>query len=520
MLRIITNKQAFTLPLLRTMPARVITHTKSKTLKQFTQVRDFTPAPKVTLKDVNQHVVAAQYAVRGLIPMKAEELREKLTSDPDSLPFESIINANIGNPQQLQQPPLSFYREVLSILQNPKLLETDLYANDVKERAQKLLNAAQSVGAYSHSQGIAYVRHSVARFIQKRDNGVFADPSNIFLTTGASDAVKAVLEVLLTGEKDNGVLIPIPQYPLYTAALALKNATPIPYYLKEEQQWSTDIEHIDELVKSAKSFGITPKILVVINPGNPTGAVLTREAIREIIEVAAQNGLVIIADEVYQENIFDGEFFSFKSVLAELQNEHAEKFENVQLASLHSTSKGVSGECGQRGGYMELVGFNSEIKQLFLKLASISLCPVVTGQALVELMVNPPKEGDESFERDQAERKAIHDSYKSKAEAMYEAFSELENIEVQKPQGAMYLFPRIILNDVVKEVAESHGLKPDEFYCLRLLEETGICVVPGSGFGQVEGTFHVRTTFLPPGEEWIKHWATFHKEFMHKYAEI
>jgi alanine transaminase len=482
-------------------------------------IRQFTAAAQLTRKDVNKRVVAAQYAVRGLIPNKAEELREKLARDPESLPFDKIISANIGNPQQLQQKPLSFYREVLSILQNPSLLESDAFAADVKARAQTLLDKIGSVGAYSHSQGVAHVRKSVAHFITKRDDGAFANPNDIYLTTGASDAVKAIFEVLLTGEKEDGVMIPIPQYPLYTAAITLKNATPIPYFLQEEQCWSTDPHQIEQLVASANNFGIKPKILVVINPGNPTGAVLTRDSIKEIITVAAKHGLVIIADEVYQENVFEGEFNSFKSVLAELQHSHAENYDNVQLASLHSTSKGVSGECGQRGGYMELVGFKPEITELFLKLASISLCPVVTGQALVEMMVNPPKEGDESFERDQAERAAIHESYKSKAEAMYEAFSELENIEVQRPQGAMYLFPRIILNDSVKEAAAEHGLKPDEYYCLRLLEQTGICVVPGSGFGQVEGTYHVRTTFLPPGEEWIQHWANFHREFMLKFSE-
>lgn len=484
-----------------------------------TILRRFTPAAQITRKEINQQVVHAEYAVRGLIPMKAEELRAQLAKDPASLPFDKIISANIGNPQQLKQQPLSFYREVLSILQNPKLLESGNYAQDVKNRAETLLSAVTSVGAYSHSQGVAHVRESVAHFITRRDEGVFTDPASIYLTTGASDAVKAIFEVLLTGEKDDGVMIPIPQYPLYTAAITLKNATPIPYFLQEEQRWSTDPQQIEQLVASAKSFGITPKILVVINPGNPTGAVLTRDAIKDILTVAAKKGLVVIADEVYQENIFEGEFHSFKSVLTELQLTHSDSYDNVQLASLHSISKGVSGECGQRGGYMELVGFKPEITQLFLKLASISLCPVVTGQAVVEMMVNPPREGDESYERDQEERAAIHESYKSKAQAMFEAFSALENIEIQQPQGAMYLFPRLILNENVQNAAQEHGLQPDEFYCLRLLEATGICVVPGSGFGQVEGTFHVRTTFLPPGEEWIQQWATFHKEFMHKYEE-
>ncbi|KAH3686222.1 hypothetical protein WICPIJ_002800 [Wickerhamomyces pijperi] len=478
----------------------------------------FTASSKLSLEDVNPRVIAAEYAVRGLIPARAEELKKKLQRHPHEVPFKSIINANIGNPQQLKQKPITFYRSVLSILQSPSLLETDVFPEDVKARAKTLLDNVGSVGAYSHSQGSSVVRESIAKFITERDNGALAHPKDIYLTTGASDAVKVIFEVILNGEKDNGVLIPIPQYPLYTAALALKNATPIPYYLKESDNWGTNPQEIDDLVSQAEKFQVKPKILVVINPGNPTGAILSKENIEQILAVAAKHGLVVIADEVYQENVFEGEFHSFKKVLSELQSKHAE-FDSVQLVSLHSSSKGVSGECGQRGGYMELVGFKPEIVALFTKLASISLCPVVTGQALMEMITNPPKEGEPSYELYQSEVSAIHDSYKEKADALYAAFKDLDNIEVQKPQGAMYLFPKITFNDRVLAAARESNLLPDVFYCLRLLESTGICTVPGSGFGQEPGTFHVRTTFLPPGSEWIQDWAKFHKEFVEKFAE-
>lgn len=490
-------------------------------IQQSKRYNSFTPADKLTKKDLNPRVLEAEYAVRGLIPNKAEELREKLKHNPDSLPFKEIINANIGNPQQLRQRPLTFYRSVLSLLQNPKLLESPTeYPKDVIHRARLLLTKTGSLGAYSHSQGVQYIREQVAHFITRRDGGVISLPENVYLTGGASEAVKAVFEVVLDGEKTSGVMIPIPQYPLYTAAITLKNATPIPYYLNEHENWSTNPHEIEELVDTSNKFGIKPKILVVINPGNPTGSVLSKTAIEDILKIAAKRGLVVIADEVYQENIFEGEFISFKKVLAELQDKHAHLYDNVQLVSLHSTSKGVTGECGQRGGYMELVGFEHEVHEMFLKLASVSLCSVVSGQALVEMMVNPPKKGEESYELDQKERAAIHESYQSKATALYEAFSKLENIEVHKPQGAMYLFPRIFFNDAIIDRANQLGLKPDELYCLELLEHTGICVVPGSGFGQVEGTFHVRTTFLPPGQEWIDKWAKFHKDFFLKFRGV
>lgn len=475
-----------------------------------------TPA-KLTIEDINPRVVKTQYAVRGLIPTRAEQLREQLIHDPESLPFNKIISANIGNPQQLNQKPLTFYRSVLSILQNPNLLNYDLYPLDVVERAKILLKEIGSVGAYSQSLGVPYIRKQIAHFISERDGSTQPDPNHIYLTTGASDAVKNIFKVILSGSPKDGVLIPIPQYPLYTAELPLSDATTIPYYLNEEKNWSVDIDEIKSIIKNAHTYDIRPKILVVINPGNPTGSVLKPEEIESILTIAAEYGLVVIADEVYQENIFDGEFNSFKKILVELQKK-SKFYDNVQLCSLHSTSKGVSGECGQRAGYMELFNFNQEIYDLFTKVASISLCPVITGQALIELMINPPKEGDASYELDQLERSKIHESYKLKAELLTKSFNELEFISCQNPQGSMYLFPKLELGENIIQVAEEKGLKPDEFYCLELLEQTGICVVPGSGFGQKEGTFHLRTTFLPEGEEWINQWADFHKQFFEKYS--
>ncbi|CAG98648.1 uncharacterized protein KLLA0_F19162g [Kluyveromyces lactis] len=484
------------------------------------------PAPKLSLDDVNENVLKAKYAVRGRIPMRAEELRDQLKKDPSSLPFSKIISANIGNPQQLDQKPLTFYREVLSLLQHPELLEEadealqTLYKTDSIKRAKRLLSeVGGSVGAYSQSQGVQGIRETVADFITKRDDGEISYPEDIYLTAGASAAVSYILSILCKGP-NTGVLIPIPQYPLYTASLALNNSRPLPYYLREEQNWSTDPEEIEQVVLDAIQKGIKPTCLVVINPGNPTGAILSEQSIQKIFEVAAKYGIVVIADEVYQENVFKGsKFYSMKKVLRNLQKTYHGQYDNIQLASLHSTSKGVSGECGQRGGYMELVGFNHDIRQVFLKLASISLCPVVTGQALVDLMVSPPQPGDESYEQDQQEREDIHDALDERASKLFETFSRLEGIECRKPQGAMYLYPKLDLPYKVIQEAQHLEMEPDEFYCKALLENTGICTVPGSGFGQVPGTYHLRTTFLPPGTEWVETWEKFHKAFFDKYRD-
>ncbi|ODV96066.1 hypothetical protein PACTADRAFT_49484 [Pachysolen tannophilus NRRL Y-2460] len=493
-----------------------------KFTRSLSSVPNFTPAGKLKAVQLNKHALNAKYAVRGSIPTKAEELRAKLKSPAGKeLPFKQIINANIGNPQQLDQKPLTFYRQVLSILQYPELIEKKelgkLFPKDVVERAKILVENTGSVGAYSHSQGVPYIRKSIAEFISKRD-GYKAHADDIFLTTGASTAVSYLLSLLSNG-KSTGFMIPIPQYPLYTATLAIQNAPVIPYYLNEQENWSVNPKELGKLCKENEKAGIDIRALVVITPGNPTGSVLKQEVIEEILEVAAEYGLVVIADEVYQENIFKGEFVSFKKTLRSLQERFPGKFDNVQLASLHSTSKGVSGECGQRGGYMEIIGFEEEVRQQILKLASISLCPVVTGQALVQLMVNPPQPGSESYELDQKERSAIHNSLKDKATELYKAFNEMEGVECQLPEGSMYCFPKISIPQKAIKIAQELGIEADEFYCHELLMSTGICAVPGSGFGQVPGTYHVRTTFLAPGNQWIYDWQKFHNKFMEKYRE-
>ena len=145
------------------------------------------------------------------------------------------------------------------------------------------------------------------------------------------------------------------------------------------------------------------------------------------------------------------------------------------------------------------------------------LCAPVVGQCMVELMVNPPKEGDPSWPLYKEEYDTTFSNLDARAKALYEAFKELEGIECQVPQGSMYLFPKLTLPRKAVEAAKEAGKGPDEFYCLALLDATGICVVPGGGFGQKAGTLHFRTTFLAPGTEWVSRIAEFHKQFMDKY---
>ena len=405
------------------------------------------------LDNINPNVRAAKYAVRGELAVKAEEYRVKLAQGDKSLPFDSVIFANIGNPQQLDQKPITFFRQVLSVLENSALIEKPEvlkesfgYGQDVIDRAKSLLAEIHNVGAYSHSQGAPVIRQSVARFIEKRD-GFAANPQDLFLCAGASSGVNTLLNVICHSPHA-GILVPIPQYPLYTATLSLLNANCVPYFLDEDKAWGTDIGTIRTSLQTARAAGTDVRAIVVINPGNPTGASLSPDAIKSVLDLAAEEKLVVIADEVYQTNVFIGEFTSFKKRLRQLQAEQPGKYDHVELASLHSVSKGMVGECGHRGGYFELVGFDPEVAAEIYKFVSIMLCPPVIGQCLVELMVNPPKEGEPSYELYQKEYNGIRDGLHQRALALYRAFQRMEGVECQEPQVGAFskvpLYPDIL----------------------------------------------------------------------------
>lgn len=248
-----------------------------------------------------------------------------------------------------------------SLVENPQLLEHEDvlldklgYKSDVIERARKLLKDVKSVGAYSQSQGAPGVRQSVADFIERRD-GYPADPANIYLSAGASSGVNTLMNIICSTPQ-TGVLVPIPQYPLYTATLSVLNAQYVPYYLNESANWSTDVSGMRSALKDAQAKGIDVRAVVVINPGNPTGGSLKAQDIEAVLELCAEEKLVMIADEVYQTNVFEGEFLSFKKCLRELQGNSEKnkdgKFDDVELASLHSVSKGMVGSVGTEGVIM------------------------------------------------------------------------------------------------------------------------------------------------------------------------
>ena len=387
------------------------------------------------------------------------------------------------------------------------------FDKEAVERARLYLDEIGSSGAYCESQGISSVRENVAKFISARDSHL-QTKSNIFLTQGASAGINYVLHTILSS--NSGVMIPIPQYPLYSATITLLGAHQINYHLNESQDWSINIDQMKESLEKARGRGIEPRVLCIINPGNPTGNLFSESDLQQIVKLCYDQGLVLLADEVYQANVYDGKFISARKVLLDMP----EPYNQVELFSFHSTSKGLLGECGKRGGYFDCTNIDSEVLDQIFKFCTISLCPNIQGQVMVDLMINPPSKGQQSYAQFQEEQSKVFDSLKKRSEMLYEAFNSLDGVTCTKPRGAMYLFPRLSLPPKFLKLAKTCNVPADELYCMEMLEATGVCVVPGSGFGQEENTFHFRSTFLPPIEEFpsfIQKIKAFHREFMEKY---
>ncbi|PIO69683.1 aminotransferase, class I/II [Teladorsagia circumcincta] len=430
---------------------------------------------KVLVRDnINPQVVTMQYAVRGPIVIRAVELEKELEQGAKK-PFKNVIKANIGDAHAMGQSPITFNRQLVACLANPALMETANFPSDVIEHAKALIGGCggKSCGSYSQSTGIDIIRKHVAEFISKRD-GVPCDYENVILSGGASEAIRNVLKMFIRrgAQKQTGIMIPIPQYPLYSATV--------------------------------EEFGL--------------GQVLSRENIETIIKFAHRHNLFLMADEVYQDNVYapGSKFHSFKKVI----NEMGAPYNKMELASFHSVSKGYMGECGMRGGYVEFFNLDPEVYVLFKKMISAKLCSAILGQVMMDALVNPPKPGEPSYDLWLKEKTAVLNSLKERATLVKEAYGSIDGILCNEVQGAMYAFPQLLLPPRAVEKARSLNMEPDFFYAMQLLEATGVCIVPGSGFGQKEGTYHFRTTILPQTalmKEMLDRFKSFHMKFMEEY---
>lgn len=452
-------------------------------------------------KTISTAVQEAQYAVRGAVAIRAGQIKKEMGAGKQ-FKFNKMVPMHSGNPHALNQPPITFGREVMSLMvrdQFSQKVDFSRYSKDSVDRAKFYLDNidARAVGAYaSHASGYDPIKDDVVDFIQRRDN-VEIDKNNVYLSTGASEAIEIMVRLLIS-EPNDAIMIPIPNYPLYGAAIILCGGQQVPYYLDESDNWGLDMAHLEEQYKTYTDKGLNIKGIAVLNPGNPTGQVLTKQNLKDILQFSHDKKMVCIADEVYQDNIYTEEkpFHSLLSVMHELGDPVKS---SLELCSMHSVSKGFTGECGLRGGYFEFHNFDPFAVEMIYKLKSMKFCPPTTGMIAVGAMVNPPRAGvnsQEAVDLYEKERESILSGMKRRAELLHSSLNNMEGVTTNETEGALYSFAKLDLPKKFIAEAESLGRHPDMHFCLHLVEETGMVTVPGSGFGQKEGEAHIRMTNL------------------------
>ncbi|CAH1638462.1 unnamed protein product [Spodoptera littoralis] len=473
----------------------------------------------LTADNINQNLLNIEYAVRGPILQRALQIERELAKGVPK-PFERVVRANIGDCHALGQKPITFIRQVVALAACPALADTAAVPDDVKQRAREILDdcTMSSVGAYSPSAGLHAVRARAAQYIAARDQ-VPASADDIFLGSGASDLIKSILTMFVepVDGKPPAVMIPVPQYPLFSGTLSELGLRRADYFLDEDNDWALQTTELERCWSEASEHSHV-RALVVINPGNPTGQVLTRQNMEEIIKFAYTHNLFLLADEVYQENIVCKPFYSFKKVMHEM----GAPYSGMELASFLTCSKGWAAECGLRAGYVELVRLQPRVAAAFSTARAVMQCPSVLGQCILDCVMKPPAPGEPSYPLFAEELSEIQRVLAERTETAYETFNSIPGYFCNPIDGSMFAYPRITIPEAAQAAAKDLNMSPDEFYCLRLLEETGVCVVPGTGFGQLPGTFHFRTTILHPHDEFqhmMDSIRRFHFNFLDLYSE-
>jgi alanine-synthesizing transaminase len=369
------------------------------------------------------------YDIRGPVLDEAKRMEDA---------GQEILKLNIGNPA-----PFGFKApdEIVAEIAN-NLTRAEGYID-----SKGLVGAREAVASYSVKKGIEKV-----------------DIENIFIGNGVSELIVMAMQGLL----DNGdeILIPAPDYPLWTAAVVLAGGKPVHYVCDENSDWYPDISDIKKKI-SRRTKGI-----VVINPNNPTGSLYPKELLTSIIELAIQHSLIIYSDEIYDRILYEGA--SHTSI--------ASLTDSVLCVTLNGLSKSHL-ITGYRVGWMTFSGDLSSA-QSYLEgvnmLASMRLCSNVPAQYAISVAL----EKDDMIKCHTADGGRL----KAQRDFGYDRLKRIPGLSCTKPEGAFYFFPRI---DVRK-----FNIKNDERFVLDLLKKENVLVVQGTGFNWFEPD-HFRIVFLP-----------------------
>jgi len=372
-------------------------------------------------------VGSIEYAIRDIV-VPAKELEKK---------GEKIIYLNIGDP-------------IAYDFDTPE---------EIKAAIIKFIKEGKN--GYSDSKGVLRLREAIA-LREKRENGIDLDPEKIIVTQGISEAINFVFNAVL--EKGDEVLVPGPTYPTYISYAKLNQATAISYETIEEQNWQPNIEDI------RKKITEKTKIIVIINPNNPTGAVYDEKVVKDIIDVAAEHEIVIISDEIYDKITYDKKVRSTASLTKDVPVIVFNGFSKVYLAT------------GWRLGYMYFMDPEDKIASILEgveRQARIRLCANTPAQLALAETMNTTKHINELVLK-----------LKNRRDYAWKRLNEIEGIKCTKPDGAFYLFPRVEL--------DKSRWKSDKEFVLDFLLKEKVLVVHGSGFDETYGKNHFRAVFLPP----------------------
>ena len=369
------------------------------------------------------------YDIRGPVLELAQRMEEE---------GHKIIKLNIGNVGVFGFDP-------------PEEIQLDMIRN--------LSNAS----AYSDSKGIFAARKAIMQYCQEKGiQGVALD--DVYTGNGVSELIVLSMNALLNDGDE--VLVPTPDYPLWTAAVSLSSGTPVHYLCDESKDWAPDL---NDLRKK-----ITPKTkaIVVINPNNPTGAIYSKEVLLELTQIAREHGLILFADEIYDKMLYDGE----KHIsLASLSTD-------VVIITFNGLSKNYR-SCGYRAGWMVVSG-DKEMVRDYIEglnmLASMRLCANVPGQYAIQTALG----GYQSINDLVNEGGRLA----KQRDLAWKLITDIPGVSCVKPKSALYLFPKLD--------PEVYPIEDDQQFVADLLKEEKVLLVQGSGFNWGKPD-HFRVVFLP-----------------------
>ena len=317
---------------------------------------------------------------------------------------------------------------------------------------------------YSDSRGLYSARTAIVQHYQNR--GILdLEPNDVYLGNGVSELIPMTLQALC--ETDDEILVPMPDYPLWTASVALSGGKPVHYLCDEENNWYPDLEDIKSKITSRT------KGIVVINPNNPTGSVYPRHILQQIVDVAREHELVVFTDEIYEKIIYDG---------AEAINLATLTGDDVLCLTFSGLSKAYR-VCGYRAGWVAITGPKHEaanyIEGITL-LASMRLCSNVPAQHAIQTALG----GYQSIDALVAPGGRLHEQ----RDVAYRMLNEIDGISCNQSDGALYLFPKVD--------TEKFNIVDDEKFMLDLLKEQKILFSHGGAVNWHKPD-HFRLVFLP-----------------------